>query len=121
MLWCLLCFILKFGHEGELLNLNSNWLDPSSLHLDRFVTWRSWQDLAENKFGWLRFYCSSIVKMEKIIESGLSLGLTGKELVAFVEKNEAERVAREEKKEAERLAREEKKEAEKIARGEKRG
>ena len=38
VLWCLLCFILKSGHDGKLLNLNSNWLDPSSLHPDRFVT-----------------------------------------------------------------------------------
>ena len=114
-----LCLVIKSGHDEELLNLNSNWLDPSILLMDRFVTWRSRLDLAESKFGCLRFFYSLTVEMESYIESGKALGLTGEELKAFVEKNEAERDAREEKKEAERIAREEKKEVERIARDEK--
>ena len=95
VLWCL-CLLLKSGHDEGFLSLNFNWLDPSSLHPDRFATWRSWQNLAENRFVCLRFFFSLTVKME----------------------NEKERIAREEKKEAYRIARAEKKEVEKIAREE---
>ena len=119
MLWCLF-LILKSGPNEELLSLNSDRLDPSYLQPDRFVTWRSRQDLAEYKFGCLRFFYSLIGKMEGFIESGKALGLTGTELIAFVEKNEKERIAREEKKEADRIVRAEKKEADRIAREEKR-
>ena len=58
--------------------------------------------------------------MEGFVETGKALGLEGKELKAFVEKNEAERLEREEKKEKEKIAREEKREAERLAREEKR-
>lgn len=40
--------------------------------------------------------------MEGFVEAGKALGLEGKELKSFVEKNEAERLEREEKKEKEK-------------------
>ena len=80
-----ICLLSKSGHDEEFLNLNSNWLDPSSLLPEMFVTWRSRKDLAESKIGCFRFFYSLTVQMEGFIESNKALGLTGTELVAFVE------------------------------------
>ena len=69
--------IVKIWNDEEFLNLNSNWLEPSSLLPGRFVTWRSRKDIAESKICCLRFFYSSTYQMEGFIESSRALGLTG--------------------------------------------
>ena len=74
-----LCLAIKSGHDEELLNLNYNWLDPSILLTDRFVTRpkRHWPSL-ESFIFWEQVMVSAdclfiyiFLMMSRLIDSYL--------------------------------------------------